>query len=221
MSRRARPPLALLWTALLLLAALPHATAVRASTITVTSSADDGTGVCPGANCQLRTAIAAAVPGDTIDFQSGLSSPITLTLGQLVIDKNLTITGPAANLLAVDGNNTSRIFNIDSTNTSNAQVAITGITMQHAGNSGGSGGAMLIGNSGSVTLDRVTFANNSAGYGAASGPGVRWSSPTQASLAIRRSVAVGCTCRTVTGRQPSSTSRSPTTRQRFWVEGRW
>ena len=69
-----------------------------AATITVTNNNDSGPG-------SLRQAIANSSPGDTIDFDSSLSGQtITFTSGGLTINKNLTIAGPGANLLAVDGN---------------------------------------------------------------------------------------------------------------------
>ncbi len=61
----------------------------------VTTNADSGPG-------SLRRAILDACPGSTISFDmSQVVSPITLTSGQLVIDKNLTISGPGANVLTV------------------------------------------------------------------------------------------------------------------------
>src|SRR5262249_38682295 len=76
------------------------------STLTVTNNADSGAG-------SLRAQIAAANPGDTIDFAPYVHS-ITLTGGQLVIAKDLTIDGPGANRLTVSGNNASRVFDIGS-----------------------------------------------------------------------------------------------------------
>ena len=70
----------------------------------------------------LREAIAAAVSADTIDFS--VTGTIQLTnvghVGEIVINKNLTINGPGANVLTIrafggtaaagDG---ARIFNVD------------------------------------------------------------------------------------------------------------
>src|SRR5262249_16654407 len=60
--------------------------------ITVTSNADSGNGT-------LRQAIASVCSGGTITFDMNtVVSPITLTSGELVIDKNLTINGPTVAL---------------------------------------------------------------------------------------------------------------------------
>ena len=64
-------------------------------TLTVTNNADTGPG-------SLRDAITDATPGDTIRFALAVPNTISLTSGELLIDKNLTVTGPGADLLAVE-----------------------------------------------------------------------------------------------------------------------
>src|SRR6266571_8497374 len=77
-----------------------------AATITVINTSDSGAG-------SLRQAISDSSSGDTINFDSSLNGQtITLTSGELLIDENLTITGPGANLLAVNGNAADRVFEI-------------------------------------------------------------------------------------------------------------
>jgi hypothetical protein len=92
------------------------------STLTVTSNYDGG-GIGDGT---LRGEILAAAPsGDTIVFAPSLNGQtITLTNGQLEIDKSLTIQGPGASLLAVSGNNVSRVFQVGQTAT------ISGLTVE-------------------------------------------------------------------------------------------
>ena len=55
--------------------------------ITVTSTADAGAG-------SLRQALAEASDGDTIDFALTTDPPITLTSGELVVARSVTIAGP-------------------------------------------------------------------------------------------------------------------------------
>ncbi|NIM16501.1 MAG: hypothetical protein GTO45_31195 [Candidatus Aminicenantes bacterium] len=97
---------------------------VQAATITVDTLVDENDGVGVGTGTSLRDAIAAASPGDTIDFS--VTGTSYLTLGQLIININLTITGPGASNLTIDGNNASRIFYI---NNSAATVNISGLTV--------------------------------------------------------------------------------------------
>jgi CSLREA domain-containing protein len=74
----------------------------------VNSLADDGDGTCTDAKCTLRDAIAFATSGATITFS--VTGTITLTQDQLVISKGLTIDGPGAQNLAIDGNQTFRVL---------------------------------------------------------------------------------------------------------------
>ena len=76
------------------------ATQTRAATITVTNTNDSGPG-------SLRQALVDANDGDTINF--AVTGSITLTSGGLAIDKNLTISGPGANQLSIDGNQTGGV----------------------------------------------------------------------------------------------------------------
>jgi hypothetical protein len=72
--------------------------------LTVTNPSDHDPG-------SLRATIAAAETGDTILFDASLSGDaITLTSGQLLLDKDLTIEGSGN--LTVSGNNASRVFDV-------------------------------------------------------------------------------------------------------------
>ena len=77
------------------------------ATLTVTSNADSGAGT-------LRNNITAAVAGDTITFNAGMT--VTLSSGQLTISKNLTIDGDLDNNgtadVTINANHTSRVINI-------------------------------------------------------------------------------------------------------------
>src|SRR5262249_4546764 len=77
------------------------------STLTVMNNQDSGPG-------SLRADIAAANPGDTINFAPSLAGQtITLTSGELSITKGLTIQGPGAGQLTVSGNNNYRTFEVN------------------------------------------------------------------------------------------------------------
>ena len=138
--------------------ALLVAVSADAATITVTSTADAGGG-CPGASCTLRQAIAIAASGDTINFSLPANSAITLTSGELLINKNLTISGPGADLVSVQrsaGN--FRIFEI----ASGSQVTISGLTMAN-GNAASGGG--IYNNGGTLTVSNSTLSGNDSGNG--------------------------------------------------------
>ena len=67
----------------------------QAATITVINTNDSGPG-------SLRQALVDANDGDTIDF--AVTGTIGLTSGELLVNKVLTISGPGAENLAVNGN---------------------------------------------------------------------------------------------------------------------
>jgi hypothetical protein len=73
--------------------------------ITVTNTANSGIG-------SLRWAIANLQAGGTIDFGFSQPTTIDLTSSGLVIDKEMTIQGPGAGMLTINGNNTVRVFEV-------------------------------------------------------------------------------------------------------------
>lgn len=154
---------------LLALASVLCVQTADAATRTVTSLNDDG-----GAGT-LRSLIAASAANDTINFTNGLAGTITLTAGELVIGRNLTIIGPEAASLTLSGNSTSRVFNV-----MNGTVHISSLTIingraagingangtsmftQPAGSPGGDGIGGGILNHGNLILTRCTLSGNSA-----------------------------------------------------------
>ena len=130
---------------LALVAALP----ALGNTITVTNTSDSGPG-------SLRAAIAAASPGDTIDF--GLTYPATITLAStLDIGTDLAISGPGASNLAISGNNAVGVFHVSS----GVAVSISGVTIE---NGTAFYGAGIYNTGGRVTLATSTVSGNSATY---------------------------------------------------------
>ena len=90
----------------ILLATNLLANAGHAGNFVVTNLGDSGQG-------SLRQAIEDANADsrrDRIRFVSGLTGTITLTSGELVISGDLRIVGPGADVLAVSGNQASRVM---------------------------------------------------------------------------------------------------------------
>lgn len=128
-------------------------------TIFVTSTADSGAG-------SLREAIAIAQSGDTIAFNLAPSSTITLTSGQIEITpgKNLLIDGAGAPNLTISGNNSSRIFFLNSNVSFSTSLTIQNLNLSNAYTSD-RGGAILAENRAQLTLINVGFNNNTADRG--------------------------------------------------------
>ena len=115
--------------------------ALPANIIVVTNTKDSGPG-------SLRDALALANDGDTIDA-TGISGTILLTSGELQITHKVTINGPGAGSLAVNGNATSRVFENFGSN-----VTISGFTITN-GNGGG-----IFNNLGGLTLSDSSVVSN-------------------------------------------------------------
>jgi hypothetical protein len=126
------------------------------STLTVTSAADSGAG-------SLRAEIGKAHNGDTIVFAPSLSgATIFLTSGELLIQKNLTIAGPGAQQLTINGiDQSSRVFEVAAKDT----VTLSGLTLSHGNGGGLLGGGIL--NNGTLTVSGCTFSGNVADGGGA------------------------------------------------------
>jgi len=130
---------------------------VHGATITVTNTNDSGPG-------SLRQALASANDGDTITV--AVSGTIVLTTGELLVDKNVTIEGPGAASLAVDGNASYRVFRIGY----GKNVTISGLTITNGLASGDSGGGIYNDNA-TLTLSNCSISSNSATFHTDSGGG--------------------------------------------------
>jgi hypothetical protein len=129
------------------------ALSTQAATITVTNTNDSGVG-------SLRQALAAANDGDTINFDSSLDGQtITLTSGELSVNKNVTVSGPGPDTLAVSGNATSRVFVIYPGKT----VTISGLTITNASTNVYGGGIFNF--EATLTVNNCTVSGNSAFQG--------------------------------------------------------
>jgi hypothetical protein len=134
-----------------------HAPAAHATTYTVATLGDPG----PTLQLSLREAVAMAGGGDTVDFAPGLNGTIVLKQGEIAIAKSLTIHGPGAGVIAIDGNAESRIFDIGNADISPFNVTIESLTFRGGMASGGNGGA-ISSNGANLTISRCVIAGNSA-----------------------------------------------------------
>jgi len=139
--------------------------ALPATVIVVSNTNDSGPG-------SLRDALAAANDGDTIDA-TGVSGTILLTGGELQINHNVTINGPGAEDLAVNGNATSRVFeNFASDATISGLTITNGLATFRLLAYFGGGGIL---NHGGLTLSGTSILSNnvnSGGFFVAFGGGI-------------------------------------------------
>jgi CSLREA domain-containing protein len=131
---------------------------VQGGTLTVNTLSDEQDSSCTDGDCSLRDAIGTAAAGDTIQFS--INGAILLS-SSLTIAKSLTIHGPGADLLRLDGNHTVRVLSISGAGNS---VTLSGLTIAN-GSSGGFYGAGIY-NDAQLTINQCLFsANQSSGYG--------------------------------------------------------
>jgi CSLREA domain-containing protein len=96
----------------------------------VTTADDHDDGVAGITDCTLREAINAAnafASPNTITFATNVTGAITLTLGQLTINHDVTIIGPGAKALAITVSNSSSSFHISG----GAAAAISGLSIRN------------------------------------------------------------------------------------------
>jgi len=124
------------------------------STIIVTDTNDNGPGT-------LRQALVDAQDGDTIQFDPALiGQTITLTTGELLIDKNITISGPGWKLLTVSAIDIPkfrfRVFHVNPGH----NVTIAGLTISDGHANGAAGGAGIFNDHSALTINNCAIRNN-------------------------------------------------------------
>src|SRR5438477_1059179 len=133
----------------------------QAATITVNNKNDSGPG-------SLRQALTDAHNEDTINFDSSLNGQtITLTRGELVVNKIVSINGPGPNNLAVDANHASRVFHVSD----GATAGISGLSIINGSASGLYGGGIYNDHS-TVSVINCTLSGNSADAPTGGGGGI-------------------------------------------------
>ena len=148
------------------------AATAHSAVFVVTKTADTNDGIC-NTDCSLREAILAAnstSTNDEIRFDPstfGTPQTIVLTNGSLVINNNggLWINGPGPDLLAISGNNATRVMIVDNIM---ARSVISSLTIRDGnGNNLGPGGGIV--NAGTLALNNVVIRNN---FGSSFGGGI-------------------------------------------------
>ena len=156
----------------------------NAATLTVIDPADSGPGT-------LRQAISSAASGDTIVFNLP-GCPCVISLASaLSINRNLTISGPGATQLTVNGNNLVRVFQIQGV--APPSVTISGLTIANGTTAANGGGIFL--QSGTLTVSGSTITNNTAPTSSATtgfGGGIMADSGTN--LSVINSIVVNNSC---------------------------
>ncbi|SFN36754.1 choice-of-anchor Q domain-containing protein [Dokdonella immobilis] len=139
--------------------------ALAGNTLPVTTCLDDGSAG------SLRSVIAIAANGDSVDL-GGLDCPlIQLIAGELVVAQdNLALTGPGAAMLTIEPQSNSRVIDHSGTGI----LAITALTIRHGtmlSSSIAEGGCIR--SAGSLTLDHAVVSSCTAsGVPGAAGGGV-------------------------------------------------
>lgn len=138
-------------------------TTARAATITVTE-VGDGYGV----HTNLRQALADANDGDTITFDpllGGRDLPVAAVLGQLVVNKSVTIrwvpTVGYQSYLGVDALHANRVFYINPGKT----VTISGLTIKNGSAPSPYYGGGIYNDHASLTVSSCVISGNSAVHG--------------------------------------------------------
>ncbi|GEM_PF-634167 len=112
----------------------------RAADYVVTTLADTGDG---SLRQRVETANATAGAPHSITFDSGLRGNIALT-SPIRIRESMTITGPGADVVVLDGGDATRLLHVQNTNGVRRTVTVSGLAFVrgHAVTDGGNGGAL-------------------------------------------------------------------------------
>jgi len=126
-----------------------------ASTSTVTNIGDSGAG-------SLRAALGSASPGDTIVFAPGVTGTIALATS-LSVAQSVTIQGPGAGIITLDGQTTVRVINVTA-----GTLTLSGVTVANGlAISGGLGGGINVVDGAGLNVSDSVFTGNQADNGGA------------------------------------------------------
>ena len=127
---------------------------IAANDFLVINTNDSGEG-------SLRQAVdnANTTSGATITFDPGVTGSIVLTGGQLLLNKSMTLLGPGADRLALQGAG-SRIFNVNG-----SPVVIRGFTVTGGNVGPANGGGIFVSSLGTIGIVSCAITGNTAGNG--------------------------------------------------------
>lgn len=134
----------------------------KPSALGVTNCNDDGAGGT------LREAVASAMDGDAIDLTTLGCSSITLLLGEIHVNvPSLTINGPGAAYLSIDGNASYGYVNRVFDHTGAGTLGLTGMTITDAYYTGtlAKGGCIYSGGSVNLSASIVSYCGLAASAG--------------------------------------------------------
>jgi hypothetical protein len=142
------------------------------ATFTVDTLIDESDGNFSAGDFSMREAIEqanATTAADVIDFDSSVSGTISLNLGEFVINQSVQIIGPGAKTLAIDAQNSSRVFNVFNGAIGAPKIVeITDITLRNG--TAIDGGAVL-NDSESLVLNRMHITDSTADVASSGGGG--------------------------------------------------
>lgn len=148
-------------------AGIAMAPSAQAATFTVNSNADGPVSACD-ATCTLRDATEAAnldATADTVTFAASVTGEIAIdnVEGYIPLYSAMTISGPGADVLTIDGGDTDQIFYVapDIGGDVGDPVTISGLTLSN-GSDSGNGGA-IGSRDANLTLAADVFRRNYSG----------------------------------------------------------
>lgn len=117
-----------------------------------------------GAN-SLRDCVAkanAAFGPDTVNFDMALSGTVTLTTGEIAVNDATSFVGPGSSVIAISGNNASRIFNLIAARPG-PPLRLSGLTLTAGKVGTGVNGGAIVGDNEALSLSQCVLTGNSAG----------------------------------------------------------
>ena len=151
--------------------------------LSVTSCADSGAGT-------LRSIVSCADSGDTVDLSALPCGTIALA-GRIDIPQaDLSLTGPGAAALTIDGGNNDRIF-LHHLGPGAGTLLITGLTLAHGRYQSSEPDGGCISSRGNVTLSHSVVTSGVPGFRSSAGPSSTYANRERCSPGSSPSIGSG------------------------------